>query len=610
VSKRLAIKLADLAELALEGLPSTPQGLGALAARAGWRVAGKARGGAYLYEVDDDLAEAIGAARKARLAAKRALRAQSSEQDKRVGRPRGSDYFSQNPDIADIVRLIISDYKSPAAEVIRKIALQHPGYPLPHLRTMQNFIAKIEREESAALMLLRDPDAYNSKVRLSLGRADGGYTYAHQGWEVDTTPTDVKLIDEDGKPARFAILGVIDVWSRRCLFVLAKSESAQSVRMLIKRAISEWNAIPVRIRTDRGSGYINKTITSACELMGIDLKACQPGDPRAKGFIERMFGTFTRQMSPILPGFIGHTVAQVQKIRARNKKKTGSFEVEARLTVAEFQKILDDWVRGDYEMRIHGTTRQAPIVRAMQSPVAVRPAPGGQQLKIIMSASLGTKVVTKRGVIWKGQRYFDDALLPLIGQPVAVRYDEDDLGALFILDGAGNYICTAINYARADISEQDYVTQKRRAQSAWEKSVKAEQRRIAASFSIEDANAAILRNNAEMAGKLAYLRPLETSDAAVERPKAKFDSTGDETAFQPRRSSIAKLQPAALSPARIAERAASAEAIIAADDAGYVVDADALRRARAFVEGPAYAAFKASEGGSSAIIPFTRRRIS
>lgn len=585
MSRALAIKLADLAALRIEGLPTTRQGMVAFAKRQNWRISGTARGGAYLYEVTGEIAEAISAAR-ADLRAARRLPKAGNDQLRPVGRPRGSDYWSLNPDIADAVYLIRATYPDPAREVLRKLASQIPDYPLPHIKTVSRYIARLEREKKAELTLLRDPDSYNGAVRLAIGRADGGYSYAHQGWEVDTTPTDVTLIDDDGKQKRFAILGVIDVWSRRALFVLAESESAKSVRALIKRAISEWNAVPQRIRTDRGSGYINKSISSACEMMGIDLKACQPGDPRAKGFIERIFGTFTREMSPLLPGFVGHNVAQAQKIRAVNKKKTGSFEVRATLTRGQFQDILDNWVRGNYDIRQHSVTRQAPAIRMLQSPVSVAAAPSFDDLKIYFSAALGTKIVTKRGIIWKQQRYMDDALLSWIGRPVHVRYDEVDLGTLFVFDEHGAPICTAINYQRAGISERDFAMQKRRAQQKWEKSVKAETRRIAAGFKIEDANAAMLRDNAEAAGKLAYLH-------VAARPAPPPVAAAPEPLTLPRVDNVRSL-PVPPKPVDIAEKAQRAERLIKADAEGFAIDAAQLTWARNFVAGAAYRAFAAA----------------
>jgi putative transposase len=579
----LLLSARDLAGLGVEGLPSTPRSINRLRERHGWNS--HYHGGQHLIDVGSmpqKMRDAI-EARRAALIAKvnRAIAAPITGRSGR-GRPRGSNYFTQNPDIADVVRSIRAD-NNHAATNIRDMLESHfsDGIPLPSLRVLQRYLADLERDEKAALSLTRDPDWYNSNAKISLGRADATVRYAHQVWEVDTTPTDVILLGEDGKPTRFAILGVIDRWSRRGRLVLAKSESAQSVRALLVRAISDWNAVPTSIKTDRGSGYVNATILTACELLGIEHDACLPGNPRGKGFIERFFGTFTRARSAMIPGFVGHNVSQAQKIRARKKKSTGSFEIQASVTRDEFQAILDAWVIGEYEARVHSGTGQAPLVRAMQSPVPVPVAPNADTLKIILSARVGPKAVTKQGITWSKQRYFANELISYIGRTVEVRRDEDDLGALFIFDGDGTYLCTAVNHERSGFSEREFAMEYARQQKTWEKDAKAELRRVRAGVSIETLKRSVLRRDAELAGKLITLpAPVATAQATTPQPVRNAEP-----------ATIHHL-PAPRTNGDIAARVARTEQLLADHESGHVIDPSSLALAQAFVTGPAYRAFK------------------
>ena len=112
--------------------------------------------------------------------------------------------------------------------------------------------------------------------------------------------------------------------------------------------------MPEAVATDNGSGYINRSIVTALEALGVEHIICPPATPQYKPFIERAFGTMTRELSEMLPGYLGHSVGDAQKIRARAKKTTGRAEVVAELEPAELQTIINNWVDGVYHQRRHG----------------------------------------------------------------------------------------------------------------------------------------------------------------------------------------------------------------------------------------------------------------
>jgi putative transposase len=588
----VAVRLAELEALTLPGLPRTRRGLLSLAERAGWDRQTKA--GAHLYTVTGSIADAVLAARRAKLEASRPARSVAANDMRRpVGRPKGVDYWSANPDVADAIRLILGDYAH-AATRIEELLLGQFSDRMPHIANIRRFVARLEREEKAALERTRNPDWYKSNCRVSLGRADGDVSAAHQAWELDTTPTDVTLIG-----GRYAILGVIDRWSRRVRLVLAPSESGQSVRALLVRAVTDWNALPNRIVVDNGSGYVNATVKSACELLDIVHDPCLPGSPERKPFVERLFGTFTRERSAMIPGFVGHNVADAQRLRAREKKKTGRAEIVASVTVEEFQAILDAWVVGVYEQRVHGTTRQAPIARAMASPVPARAAPDSETLRRSLSVFVGNLTVGKRGLRFKNERYWSPELAGLILRTVHVRRDEGDLGELFVFDGDGTYICTAVNHLHSGVSEQDFALAARQDQLRLEKVQRAEERERKRNFSIADAKSQILRRDAEAAGKLLTL-PVVARETPVQALSSVVETA------------VHNLPQTSRPQDDISVRVARADKLIADDKANYSVDPDQLAWAKAFVNGLAYAAFQTANqpaGSGAPILPFTRKRL-
>lgn len=576
------LSAAQLAELNLPGLPASKRGINMLAERRGWAFTEEqARGGKCRFYSIDQLP---GQAR----AAFEATRAKLVPANLRsVGRPRGSDFFTRNPEVADAVEAILAD-RQLAAPRILELLFQRFGLNLPSLRTLKRFIAKLEKEKGAVFASIRDPDRFKSRHRISLGRADASVDRAHQVWELDTTKIDVLT-----KGGRKVVFGVIDRYSRRVRFMVGESESGQAVRRLLVETIRAWGVMPEMVATDNGSGYINRSIVTSLEVLGIQHWLCPPGTPEKKPFVERVFGTFTRERAELLAGYAGHNVAEAQQLRGRAKKETGKAVIVPMLEPEELQRILDAWVDGLYHVREHSSLGTTPMKRWMSSPVPARTAPPEDVLKIALSAYVTAAKVGKRGIRWKGGRYWTDELLPFMDRMVIVRRDEDDLGALFVFDEDQHFIGTAVNHLRAGVSEEAFAREATRRQQEYMKAAKAEIRTKQRAFSFDDAVQSLLRREAENAGKLTTL-PLPT----VDRSTPQLDSIAN--APQPDLPSAARVEEAlARGPARpkktqltLAEKIEWADRLIEADRHGAAVDPEELQRARLFASSTAYRAEK------------------
>ena len=572
---RTHLSAQEIAALALDGLPETKRGVHLLAERAGWAsVPRQGRGGGRVYAVADlperarrDLADRVAA----------------QPVDLRgVGRPKGSDYWSSNPDVAGTVEAWIAERPLSAARVLELLGTRFAK--LPSKRTIERFIARLEQEKPALLASMRDPDLYKSKYRLALGRADAGVSHAHQVWEIDTTKADVLC-----REGRKCILGIVDVWSRRTFYLVVDSESARSVLRTLMGAILAWGVIPEILRCDNGSGYINETVKTALKLLNIEHDPVPPASGDKKPFVERMFGTFTRERAALLGGFAGHNVAQAAKLRQAAKVRTGRAVVVPEISAADLQGLINAWLDGVYHLRVHTGMGASPLERWTNSPQPARRAPDEGTLKLALSAAIGPAKVTKRGITWQRGRYWHPALAAWMDRDVMLRRDEDDLGEVYVFDGDGCYIATAVNHQRAGLSEQAFATEARRQQAAWMAEQRAGLRAKARQFTFEDARDALLRADAEAAGKLVTL-PVATHAHAT----AMTDSVRDQPTERPApaalaAASLAKPRTRAPEPA---ERIARTDAVLADHAAGRPVDPDELRAARLFAQSPEYRADK------------------
>lgn len=578
---RTHLSAAEIAQLRLAGLPATKRGVLLLAGKAGWhRVDRPGPGGGFWFAVTE-LPEGA----RADLARRQAA-ANDAQPQRGRGRPKGSDYWSANPKVADAVEAYVAQQQLAAPRVFELLKSSFPGAALPSLRALRRRIALIEASKPALLAYHRDPDLYRSRYRVALGRADAEATHANHIWEIDTTKADVVCTD-----GRVSILGVADVYSRRAKYLVVESESARSVRATLIAAMTSWGVLPEILRTDQGSGFVNRTMETGLAALGIELDDLPPARPDLKPHVERLFGTFTRERAQLLGGFIGHNVAQAQKLRAAARRKSGRAEIVAEISSAELQAIIDNWIEGTYGQRIHGSTGEAPIARFLASPVASRRAPDRETLRRALSAHVGHALVGKRGVQWKGGRYWAEPLAAWMGQRIILRRDEDELGELLVFAPDGAFICTAVNHERAGLSERDFAMEARRQQAAWMREQNAALKAKQREFRFENARDAILRRDAEAAGKLHPLPP-----RTAEHSTPTIESMAGDTAPPAPRTPARRAATPAPSAATVRDKVAQADALLAKAANGEPVDPDLLARARAYAASPEYRAEKIMAG--------------
>lgn len=568
----------EIADLKLDGMPGTVQRICSWAQKQGWDYVEKARKQGGRHFAIASLPASAQADLKARWSSNRKPKRPANNNEDGRGRP---SWWAAHPDVADAVEAFLT-YRKVSSTIIMEM-LEEEFSELPSSRSLRRFMADFEDRQKVLLTSFRNPDQFKGKYRVSIGDMSRSALHAHHIWEIDTTPADVMTLD-----GRKAVLGIIDRYCRRTRFMVCDSESAQSVRRFLIDTIRAWGVMPQTIYTDQGSGFINKSIISALEILGIEPHPLPPGSPEKKPYIERVFGTFTRQRAEMLPGYVGHNVAEAQALRARARKETGKPVIVAVLTPEELQSALDGWTDGRYYHRVHGTLKMSPMAKEQSSPRVAAAAPDEDTLRKALSALVGLRVVGKRGIGWKSGRYWCPALVEHIGRTVSVRRDEEDLGALFIFDEDDKrFIGTAVNAERSGLSEEEFARQARADQEQLLKVQRAEMRTKQKRFSFEEAARNVLLADARAAGKVTSL-PVQ----GPERKTAALESLAAASHSEPRRGrkAIASAPTATGSWAdkTPAEKVAEVDATLAAHARGEPVDDAALSAARLYAQSTEY----------------------
>lgn len=311
--------------------------------------------------------------------------------------------------------------------------------PVPPVRTFQNFIAALKAEHHVVLTKLSDPDRYRSTM---LPAGVGSLRHIDQPnmlWQIDASPVDALCVD-----GRYSIYACIDIFSRRAILLVSKTPRAAAVALLLRKAIMAWG-VPAAIKTDNGSDFVARDTQRLFVSLNIHQDVSDAYSPQQKGHIERFIKTFQHDFATLLPGFIGHSVADRKVIENRKSfaARLGETEAETfnvQLSGQDMQKLSDQWASTVYEQREHhGLQGLSPAEKwntANYRPRMVDVRALDLLLMPVAGASgNGIRTTTKFGIRVDNYHYATPAIPA--GTMVLVRQDPEDLGHVLAFEPDG-----------------------------------------------------------------------------------------------------------------------------------------------------------------------------
>ncbi len=378
------------------------------------------------------------------------------------------------------------------------------GQPMPSVRTFQMMMTRWKQRYAVEITKITNPDAFKSHHRLTGSGTDRAAAGLNDLWMVDASPADVLLLD-----GRWSIYLCIDVWSRRIIVYVSPTPRASAVAALIRRAILEWG-VPTAIKTDNGSDFVAHDIIRLFDALGIERITARAFAPEQKAHVERVIGTYQRDFCTLLPGFIGHSVADRKIIEARRAfaQRLGLDDARAfcvTLNASDFQEKSNAWARDLYQHRPHaGLDGITPFAMASRHTAPVRRIADIRALDMLIApvaGGNGLRILTKQGLRIDGQYFIAPHIMP--GQQVLVRLDEADAGRalVFTPDGA-TYLGEAICPHLSGLYPAVLVAKAKAAQRALIDASSAEIRMQARKIKPADMVDAVLRQAAKDAGTL------------------------------------------------------------------------------------------------------------
>ena len=349
--------------------------------------------------------------------------------DRKRGWAKGNSRLSKEQD--ELVTVIINEFylhkQRPTIEQtireVQRVASQK-GIESPSRRTIRQLILRISEEER--LLKLGQKEKAKNKFTPKPNNFPN-VDFPLSVIQIDHTPVDLIIVDNQyrkpiGRP--FLTLAM-DVYSRMITgyYLSLDAPSVTSVAMCIARSIlpkerlllthnvkGEWAVFgyPNKIHVDNGADFRSLDLSKSCEAHGIALEFRPVGRPEFGGHIERVIGTFMKEVHSLSGTTFSNT----------KEKDTYQSEAEAVMTLDEFETWLINYIVNVYHKRVHSALSMSPIQKWRLGIFGDKDhvgcgypqMPVDEQTLLLDFLPSERRTIQHNGVTIDGLRYYDVAL--------------------------------------------------------------------------------------------------------------------------------------------------------------------------------------------------------
>jgi putative transposase len=306
---------------------------------------------------------------------------------------------------------------------IKRICINSDLEP-PHKNTIRHRIKELP--EYTVVSQRFSKKAAESEFQPKIGQFPNA-EYPLSVWQIDHTQLDIILVDDIyrrpiGRPW---ITVAIDVYSRMTVgfYISFDPPSALSVGLCLSQAIlpkekyiqsydlqQKWPVwgIPKKVHADNAKEFRGAMLTRACQQYGIDLEWRPVARPRFGGHIERLQGTFLRQIHDLA----GTTFSNIAQRDSYDSEKF------ADKTLAEFEEWFTVLVVDAYHIQKHSALGVSPLAKYTEGILGTNEKKGvGLPPRILDENKLKldfmpfiTRSVQDYGVVIDNIHYYHDVL--------------------------------------------------------------------------------------------------------------------------------------------------------------------------------------------------------
>ena len=321
-----------------------------------------------------------------------------------------------------------------------------------------NFVNQEREHKKVAVNKFDHRKEFDAKPRISRDIRD---LRPMQMIMADVHPIDVLYRRSDGSTATPKAITWLDVATNRIhadLVFLEKGEGVSQehvIESFMAMVLDDAWGMPASLYLDNGSEYnwpslIDDAMQLSCPVYLADDKddwtsrsaivRAQPYNAPAKGQIEGFFGNFEKRYLSALPGWIGgdrmnQKTANVGRVATPYPGTPAEFG-------EEFQKLLRAYNEKPQDHgKLRGLSPNGALRRAIET--------GHERVSVPFETLVGvfckrtSRKVVQGTISFRKERYYHDALIPLIGERVEVRIPMIRDKTRLLVYREGEFLCTA-----------------------------------------------------------------------------------------------------------------------------------------------------------------------
>jgi len=363
-----------------------------------------------------------------------------------------------------------SPMKPPLARVLREITpvLEAQGLDVPSYSAL----ARLEKSLPLTTKMRGRMTGSEYKQLLPYIRRDDSHMSSNDVWVGDGHSFKARVLHpEHGQPFVPEITFVIDWVSRKIVgWSVDLAESTLAVSAAFRDAQRKTRARPLIYYSDNGSGQTGKLIdhpiTGTLSRQGIAHHTGIPGNPQARGIIERIWSHTLIALAQTYPtchwkGADQLTVNRMQK--ALQKKGFGGIAVPSfGQLLIDIERVVDEYNRHHKHKSLGGKTPEDVYLDRMD-PTSIVFAEGDAELDALWMPEKLRRVQRGRVRIFNGE-YGSDVLAHATteGETVRVRFDIHDASRVWVYRQDGEPLGEAkFNHLVRDAWPKSYREQER-----------------------------------------------------------------------------------------------------------------------------------------------------
>ncbi len=392
-------------------------------------------------------------------------------------RGKGAKCRALSKEMMDFIARLMLENPARRAKKIHQY-LKHEFVDVPEYSTITRYVKKWKKDNRLIYEIALNPDSAKGKFLPAFGSASENIFYKNELWELDATPADV--ICTDG--VRYNISAAMDVYSRRVVVVVSKSNNYHTLGRVMKKGILKLG-LPTAVKTDNGKEYTGTNFTYALSRLNIRQIVAPPYSGEFKPHVERFFSTLSTNLFEELDRYCGKNVSEreaivnrknfadkldaidkwkrrkvgdkefAQLLNPKYKKQSKGKAIEIPFEREHLEAWLEWWVN-EYENRLHRGINMTPLQKwdvCQHKPLLAKDERG---LDLLIGETK-IRVVSKKGISIDRLLYVSNDLWNRVGESVLALCD-DDLGCVYVYTHEYEFITKAVCVEKSGESRQKY----------------------------------------------------------------------------------------------------------------------------------------------------------